>query len=36
MQREEMPYGPKDPLTQTLTQNVRANSMSKGHGIRSL
>ena len=31
-----MPSGLKDPLIQTLTQNVRANSMSKGRGIKSL
>lgn len=36
MQQEEMPSGLKDPLTRTLTQNVRANSMSNGHGIKSL
>jgi hypothetical protein len=36
MQQEEMPSGLKDPLIQTLIQNVRVNSMSKGPGIKNL
>lgn len=36
MQQEEMPSGLKDPLTQILTQNAKANNMSKGHGIKNL
>lgn len=36
MQQEEMPSGLKDLLTQTLTQNAKANSMLKGRGIKNL
>lgn len=36
LQQEETPSGLKDPLIQTLTQNVKANNMLKGHGIRNL
>lgn len=36
MQQEETPSGLKDPLIQTPIQNVKANNMLKGHGIKNL